>query len=119
MSICEDEVNTCVNSAFSKLFHVWKCGLLHAKRYLRDQITISQCFFFQLEFVKIAQTPHPHPFAIFHTAYCTSRVLMGCTLIFAQVKVELNSNLSNGLDGFKAALIASTSHTNNGIHSDH
>ncbi len=28
-------------------------------------------------------------------------------------------NLSNGLDGFKAALIACTSHTNNGMHSNH
>ncbi len=28
-------------------------------------------------------------------------------------------NLSNGLDGFKAALIACKSHTDNGMHSDH
>ncbi len=28
-------------------------------------------------------------------------------------------NLSNGLDGFKAGLIACPSHTNNGMHSDH
>ena len=34
-------------------------SLLQGKVGLRDRITISQCFFFQLELVKIAQTPTP------------------------------------------------------------